>query len=330
MTLNLTLVGRKGIVQVSDRLYSYPDTGEVRDESNKAIIIRCADATLSITFTGIATFFWNGQEHRIDQWLAESLQVAGLPELPHDQVLAHIQKVATDLFRSFPSVRRRHTFVVSGFVQSSDNPVPHAWFVDNCAGNEWFQQSGDSFHIHDMTVGPGRFLATGFVKAMSRRTKRRLKKELDQKLDVGGIERALVRAIRDAAADPQGSRVISKNCMAITLDPLGGCRAVHYSESGGTSVYGPFLMWYEGGRSFIVGDIEVLEGSGLALQFGDQSRPFFLQVRWDEPMVQPDIKELHSRMKVRTANAVHRTEEPVVSAPLMTIITKDPTPWFPK
>ncbi|MGB2695328.1 MAG: hypothetical protein WBD55_09100, partial [Dehalococcoidia bacterium] len=164
MTLNITIVHPHFIVQASDRRFTNAVTHEVLgDSANKAIVMRCADALLSITFTGIGTFPAGSSAQRMDWWLAESLLEACMPELTADEVLRHISERSTSLFEELrhtlrPEINLRHAFVVAGWdVANPARPTARAWVITNAkksaAGSG--VEISNTFETTDEFVGLG-------------------------------------------------------------------------------------------------------------------------------------------------------------------------------
>src|SRR5690606_17080280 len=134
MTLNITLIQPGFIVQVSDGRGTDGTSGAViTDYSNKMLLVRCADATLAISFTGVAKL----GNTRIDMWLAERLHAQGAAELPAVDVVDRIREAGTQMFSALRGVPVRHMFSVAGWLRNgSTNPRARVWRVTNDNGSD--------------------------------------------------------------------------------------------------------------------------------------------------------------------------------------------------
>src|SRR5438034_5833169 len=65
MTLIISAITYKHVIQASDRRLTYPDGRLADDGANKAVCVYCADARFSIAYTGIA----HVGRMRTDEWL---------------------------------------------------------------------------------------------------------------------------------------------------------------------------------------------------------------------------------------------------------------------
>ncbi len=103
MTLNVTLLHPKFVLQASDRrltaLYEDGRT-ELFDNANKAVVPSTSDAVLTITFTGLGRI---GKRY-VDDWLTDMLQEAGAAELIAEEALEVIRTQASAWFDSFKLV----------------------------------------------------------------------------------------------------------------------------------------------------------------------------------------------------------------------------------
>ncbi len=272
MTLNVTLVNPRYIIQASDRrMVSIPDGKRVNDDANKGLVLQTEDGIFSITFTGVGLFNPNSQ--RIDLWLAERMLDEGIPELPIRHGLDIMAGLATDLFGTFPrNSEKRHTFVVAGWVTSEAKRKPALWLVTNCAGlgQRMPEQARDSFDVQRIPVSSSRGTLhwTGLVGAIARSDRPAFEAALRKSTDLDQVEQAVVTLIRTAAAKPKWCRGINGDVLSIAISPDGQACSTFYPESAPASNYAPLFVWYDAGRNIIVGDADITPASGRVYRFG--------------------------------------------------------------
>lgn len=273
MTLNLTLVHPSGIVQVSDRrLVNYADGRLMADDANKAVIIRCRNASLAITFSGIGGL---GTPSRasyrgVDDWLAESAQDAGIAELGADDAVEFVRSEATDWFRRNRIDQQAHTFVVAGWVdRSRAGPpgIPTVWRISNV------DRSGSlrsSFETQRRSSQFGSFLATGNAAAITRESRRLLGSRIRAATTAEDLVDALVVCVRRAAGTAVGS-TIGASCLVVLLAPDGRCVTCSLDSQGVATLFGPHVLWVSGDRSVLAVGPEASAGN-LGIVLGDGTR----------------------------------------------------------
>ena len=270
MTLNVTLLNPRYIIQASDRrMVSIPDGKRVNDDANKGLVLQTEDGIFSITFSGVGLY--HGQ--RVDLWLAERMLDEGIPELPIRQGLDMIARLATDWFATFPEdLDRRHTFVVAGWVTSEAKRKPALWLVTNCAGlgQRMPEQARDSFDVQGIPVSSSRgsLYWTGLTEAIARSDRPAFEAALRKSLDLNQVEQAAVTLIRTAAAKPKWRWGINGDILSISLSPDGQACSTFYPESAPASNYAPLFVWYDAGRNIVAGDAKMTPASGLRYRFG--------------------------------------------------------------
>ena len=268
MTINLTAVTKNLIVQVSDRMFTDMATGiTVNDQANKALVFSCENALLTITFAGIGRV----NDKRIDHWLTETIQEEGLCELEVQIAVEVLAKKATELFRTFPDhLEKRHVFVIAGWEQKNDTILkPYVRTISNVSTNGSVEKE---FKVESLDSSRPQVIIIPPTQPFDRNDRRILQASLRKANTVDEIEKALVKAIRIVASKPN-SYGVGKNCMAISLATTKQARAVSYSLNQEKTFFGPFFLWYEGGRNIGVGDIEVISDPGQFL-FGSSKTDF--------------------------------------------------------
>ncbi len=280
MTLSLSLVSQEAIVQVSDRRFTDGTGAPVDDVANKAIVVACTDAVLSITFTGLASFtLGRGEPQHIDVWLAHAMLEKGIPELNSDDLVAFIAEAGGKLFSRFPSTMRLPlTFIVSGWIptQTPSKEVASVWTVTNDY-NGRIQHDFSLEQLPGATGRDARLYAVGMQQALTRPVRRRMEQALRRakrtagpKREIDEIETVMVRAIREAADTPESKQSIGKNCTAVTLLPQRQARSTYHTESQTPVSYGPTVLWDAGTGNALMTDIGLLPGSGYRVIFGGE------------------------------------------------------------
>jgi hypothetical protein len=268
VTLNITAYARVYVSQVSDRrLTSVLPNGQlsVRDDSaNKAVILRCSDGHIAITFTGLGTL----GAIRVDEWVVDALVDNGLCELPSQIAVEKFSQLATDWFETFRHRwRGEHTFTFAGWVDSagSRRRRPAVWFVTNAKATDY-----SSFAPKQVATSAGGLYVTGWLPGFKRPDRRRLQAALRKSNGIDEIEHALVSTIRSVASHPEGTPV-GKNCMSVTLSAEGVAVARFHPDGHSEHNFGPHVVWYAGGRNMSVKGIDHLPTGRYSLVFGDNA-----------------------------------------------------------
>src|SRR5688500_3051386 len=92
MTLVLTVVTLKRVVQVSDRLLTWPDGSMADDRANKAVCVSCDDGWFAISYSGAAQV--GAKRTRTDEWLIDFLAAANAGSLRCADVIELIAQTA--------------------------------------------------------------------------------------------------------------------------------------------------------------------------------------------------------------------------------------------
>ena len=124
MTLIITVGNREQFIQVSDRRLTVNGVMQ-DDESNKAIVLNCANARLAFGFTGLAMV--PGFETR--KWLLSTVNECGPTDYLAHAILERVKNRATQDFqniaalRSLPQSQKRLTVMFSGYLYHHDPPL---------------------------------------------------------------------------------------------------------------------------------------------------------------------------------------------------------------
>lgn len=252
MTLIISALAEDVIIQVSDRLVTWPDGRVWSDNATKVVCVECADAAFTVAYTGLALI----GNVRTDRWIVNALNRNGatnkrFPDLFQD-FHTSAARTSSDL-RELGVASRNITFVFAGF----GRPGPFAAYLTNQE-----DQSGKSLNeINDDFIAGAFFL------------NRRPRRKFD--LLVNGDERAITEPLRVAIdkvrsryfdSRPQrrvdvlvevlrrasrNSKRIGRNCMSTIQLPGSGWFAQYHTENQEAISYVPHYV----GRGFAARDI---------------------------------------------------------------------------
>jgi hypothetical protein len=312
MTLNLTALSPHYVVQVSDRRFTQETTSGSfaleSDDANKAVVLSCSDSLLAITFTGLGRL----RTTRVDEWLVKVLQEEALCELEADIVIEKFTKLTTDWFRSFRSCwTGQHTFIFAGFQKKSkfNQPRPRLWFVTNAESVGYSSFSAG-------TVSKTGMYVTGWLSAFTRAERRRVQAACRKAKNVEQIEATLVDGIRNAASrDHDGP--IGKSCMSISLVPPRTAVSRFHPYGVHPHNFAPHVVWYEGGRNFLVKGIDHLHAGQYSLVFGGDACA--IVVRPGQGVGSPSSQEILARFNLRFTEAKYHSG-PVTESSLVKIV----------
>ena len=283
MTLNITAIGQEVVLEVSDRRFVNAETLALADDNaNKASVIGFTNSIALLTYSGLATFRTPARPLvRMELWLAEKMQKAGIPELTPDDAAAFIAEECTKLFRVYPADRLpRQAFVLAGFdYQTGASPRSFGLVVHN---NPHLQQPQRTFVVEgrmEPQANEIALLPTGmneqFVRDKLQQTLTDLK---DKTVPAEKLEQMLVTLIRSAASMDAAKGTIGKNCMAVRLSAGRAARATAYSERDSPRTYGPLVLWNTGLGNALATDIDALIGKGHHIAFGGAQSGFALEI----------------------------------------------------
>jgi hypothetical protein len=264
-------------------MVSVTDRSNVVDTANKAVVLACADALLSITFTGVGSVHGEG----VDRHTAIRLVDAEVPQMSARDAVRFLAEDSTRWFATFPeTMKLGHAFVVAGWQYHEATPRPSLWVVSNMTTGNLGEVVTPSdrfevvFDLEQSKVSGRRSFTymTGLIRAASRPERRRLEARLRKAADIEAMEKAAVELIRSAARDPRSSQSIGAECMAITLLPSRQARAMYYPESEDEHAYGPYFVWKSNKANVLMGEIDVSGWEGKSIAIGGQPSPVTLVI----------------------------------------------------
>lgn len=221
---------------------------------------------------------------RVDLTLAERLVDLGATELGMQEVTSIVAQTAAETFSILPSSERHHTFTIAGYRTIDNKPEPQLLTLSNVADGGFGVAALDHFAVraHHRRDDATPFVATGSGATVITRGERvrlgaRLRAvyargELNH-TSVNDIEDGIVSLIRSAAE--RAGNTVGKDCMAISITPVGDVRALYYPEGRlNPRTYGPLCLWSAGGRNLFIGDLEVDRGAGYSIVVGGDPATF--------------------------------------------------------
>jgi hypothetical protein len=269
MTLSITTATLKYVCQISDRRLRCirPDgtTELYTDHANKATLLWCKDAKVTITYYGIGADHTN--ETRTDTWLVKTLQKSNPTKNLIERVLEELGEQASDWMGNLRSKSRapaevfRHTFLAAGWV---DARIPVIFYISNYenlktkeeALQPWSEFASSSSRPEPNAANPCSIHTGGAYKSLKdedfKLLSRVVKNAGAKPEDVINI---IVRSIRNAA---DSCSLIGKSCMSTLLLPGEPGVQCHYHSASGTqasympNIVGPVSMW----------DVEIYRGDG--------------------------------------------------------------------
>jgi hypothetical protein len=124
MTLIISAGNSEQFVQVSDRRLTR--NGVLQDdESNKAIVLNCANARLALGFTGLA----KAGDFETREWLLSTISECGPPDFTAQAVLERVREKATQVFqnlpvlKNLPKINKRLSIMFSGYLYHHNPPL---------------------------------------------------------------------------------------------------------------------------------------------------------------------------------------------------------------
>jgi hypothetical protein len=245
MTLIISALDSKFVVQVSDRRLTRTDGRLLDDFANKAICVVCVDAVFSIAYTGLA----NINNKKTDEWLTDYLASINVGELTVYDIIKKLRKRLESTFLSFKHIgsARALTLVVAGFASRG----VFAGQLSNIEGDDARRMSNidDRFHEHfwvrDTTPMKEMFLIVhGAEQAILQTSIKSIRKiaRRGSAVDSRRTVAPLVRLIRRAASDPKQGHVIGKNCMSVITHPAGQFDCRYHPDKASPISYAPNLI----------------------------------------------------------------------------------------
>jgi hypothetical protein len=303
MTLNVTILHPHYILQVSDRRLTSIRAGQVIsavDDANKAVILCCADAVLTITYTGLGQFLGRG----VDDWLVDALQESGAAELSGDSAVEMLRERANAWFKDIGRVwSGLHVFTIAGW-QAGSPPQRRLWFLASEEGATDFEVLACPI-TKDYATG---LIVTGYKEALTDRQRGTIFECMHLGGDYKAVETTTVRAIQSAAQSAE-LKVVGQDCMAVGILPNRATVARYHPSSGAAMYFGPNVVWYHGGRNWAVKDMHALPSGEYALAVGGDAGTRIVVGLGPGEVDESKKLETHTSMaNIRMMEARHRND----------------------
>lgn len=248
MTLILAAGNCDQFIQMSDRRLTKPDGSIVDDESNKSILLQCANARLAIGFTGLAG--WGAFNTR--KWLLSALNECSLPDRTAENLFNRLAVRATEQFRQLPipQARKRLTIMATGYLDHHEPPLGGLAVISNC---------------HDLDTGgsiPGAwdhfrcffrceprpslsnialFFHVGVLPPVPRPDSAKVVELVKARKPADAIVGKLVEVFRSCAESPFGGNLIGKQLMSVIIPRDRGrtIQCAYHSDTARRETYFP-------------------------------------------------------------------------------------------
>lgn len=252
LTLIITAVTEKDIIQASDRRLTLPDGTLYDDRANKAVFVQCIDGRFALAYTGLAII----GSQRTDVWVVDVLADAESRlsiEWTVFNAATAIQQSATRAIGLLPlsAVTRGITFVLAGYYGAFQ---PFLCVISNFEGvkGNQFQQYERNFVSEWLTRPPDHkpkrtaLLFHGAKLAIPGTVDRRLKKVRKSTFRQSGamVEDKLISLIRGASLHETYGKFIGRDCMSMHVPREPGIFPGKYHDhKGGEVHYSPHLVY---------------------------------------------------------------------------------------
>jgi hypothetical protein len=294
VTLILTVLTRKHVVQVSDRRIceTFPD-GRIRvatDNENKALYVVGSDCHFAVAYTGLARV----GTQTTDSWLSGQFCKANLGYQPYAKILAHLNGPVLQPFRNHaPRLRGSRidtTIVVAGIKASASGQTD--FFVTSIS-------TGSPWHFNIVSKPPKEFVvAHGSVQAMSGAVCDEIRKLSDSRFfrreDGETVAAKLVSLVRKVSDDPRYGKYVGRGCLSNIVYPDPHVVNVkRYDDPDATPLTSPVvataiivmggsaIRWKATDRKFNLGTLRI--GESVPTPTADGATGFRLSVSQDPP-----------------------------------------------
>ena len=245
MTLIITALANDAVVQVSDRRLTLPGRTVFSEDANKAICFGCADAHVSLAYTGLARIGTTP----IDHWLVDLLTDNRLANEPFPKAVEAVARLATERFRELRPLGegRRLSLVFSGFghlrpvmaLVSNSEDSSGSWLPrvsDTFATGLWLRNEKTMRKLDLMVSGAVAAVTSDLVEAIKRIRKRFLARTPEERVNV------LVQVLRRAANEREYGWLIGQECMGVIVAPEGRFQATFHPSSNAALSYMPHFV----------------------------------------------------------------------------------------
>jgi hypothetical protein len=256
VTLIVTLAAHHFCAQVSDTRLTWAP-GQYRDEAVKTIIVRCRDATLALSYTGLAKIGFQ----RTDRWLAYHLYKMKTWEMSFPDVprrLARLLTQTTRLHRALSEIGLTMVFIgrdgggeiACALVSNTERLTENGEVIGETPRKD-FGTIFRSFERDDVTdrwfcqvvgaVSPGAQSELDNVSESMRQEASRATQPAEQ----WRLVNTMVGLVRSLSDDPRLGELIGKDCVAVLIGRDGASVSQFYDQTG-THYLLPLLVRKDG------------------------------------------------------------------------------------
>lgn len=243
MTLIIAAGNTEQFIQVSDRRLT--SNGKlIEDESNKAIVLTCSNARLSVGFTGLA----KAGSFETRKWLSKTLNECAPPDYTAEQLIKRFTVKATSEFAQNPNLKflsreqKRLSIMFTGYLYHHEPPLGALAIVSNFQNidnNETLNKSLDSFNCYfreERRPNDGKitlFFTIGTLPPVPKQDIEVLKNLVSNKKPAIGIVNKLVDTIQKLSEHPKAGNTIGKqlNSIIIPSDRTKAVESNYHSEA---------------------------------------------------------------------------------------------------
>ena len=227
MTLIITAGNSEQFIQMSDRRLTV--NGAVQDdESNKAVVLNCANARLTFGFTGLA----KADNFETREWLLSTIDECGPPDYSAQAVLERVKKKATQEFQSIPVLnnlpksKKRLSVMFSGYLYHHDPPLGGLAILTNyqdinsCEISTEAWDRFECFYLQEPRPYDGEvalFYAIGTVTPIDTTITSELTFLLKNRRPASAITGKLIKIFHKLAELPESQGLIGKQLTSISL-----------------------------------------------------------------------------------------------------------------
>lgn len=227
MTLIVAAGNHDQFIQISDRRFSI-DGKISNDESNKAIVLFCANARLSIGFTGLAKY----KKFITQEWLLKSINECGPPDYTAENIVKRFTLRATKDFNELPEIKylsrehKRLSIMFTGFLNHHEPPLGALAVVSNFQNLDQGTMDGLAdpefrvFFREEMRPNNGKislFAHIGTLPPIPEELRQKVVELVKNRKPSQAIVSKLAEIFRILSDHPQACNTIGKQLMSVVI-----------------------------------------------------------------------------------------------------------------
>lgn len=243
MTLILAVGNHDQFIQVSDRRLLYINGRICTDESNKAIVLYCANARLSIGFAGLAEY----ETFKTKEWILKTIHKCAPPDYTAENIVKRFKDRASFDFsrlpelKHLPSQHKRLSVMFTGYLNHHEPPLGALAVVSNFQNMD----SGTTCQTalfefsacfrEERRPNNGRislFAHVGTLPFIPEELRKKVVKMVQERKPAEAIVNKLLEIIRLVSDQPMSGNTIGKQLMSVIIprDKEKGVECNYHSE----------------------------------------------------------------------------------------------------